>query len=52
MKFTQKQSDAAYQFQLLLIRNGAWIIDEEPGLIDSDSDKNVFNYDVLSVQIR
>lgn len=35
---------AAIAFQHLLIRNGALILMPDPSLIDSDSERNVFNY--------
>lgn len=40
------KAEAAHEFQMILLRNGALILNPEPGLIDSDSDRNVFNYDI------
>lgn len=39
------KADAAARFQLLLIRNGAFVLfPDSPEMIDSDSERNVFNY--------
>jgi hypothetical protein len=39
------KEDAAAKLQLLLMRNGALLLFPDPDLIDSDSERNVFNYD-------
>lgn len=39
------KQDAARLFQHLLIKNGALVLFPDPDLIDSDSERNVFNYD-------
>jgi hypothetical protein len=39
------KTDAAAKFQLLLVKYGAQILFPDPDLIDSDSKRNVFNYD-------
>ena len=38
------KSEAAAWFQELLVRNGASILWPDDTLIDSDSERNVFNY--------
>jgi hypothetical protein len=40
------KAEAAYRFQMLMIGNGAMILNPDPDLIDSDSERNVFNYDI------